>query len=369
MILAAGRGERLRPLTDTVPKAMVKAGGKPLIAWHLERLAAAGYGEAVINVSHLAERIVERLGDGERYGVRIAYSREREPLETAGGIAKARALLGEAPFLLVNADIYCEFDFRRPARVSLGAQAGAPRAGPQPAAPQPPAISRSRRGRSATAPGRATLMPASQSCRPRMVAGVAPRRKAPLAPLLYAAAARRLVGGELYRGVWQDVGTRERLAELEAHLASGRPAMKPNDASPTTSRAGGASPQAIGEGVALVPTAPERLRNRDTHIPYRFDSDFYYLTGFAEPEAALVSSPAKAQEHPLLPRPKNVEREIWDGFRYGPQARARALRLRRGLPDRASSTRRMAELLAEPACAATTRSAPTPSGTRASCAG
>src|SRR5580765_6590213 len=122
MILAAGRGERLRPLTDTVPKAMVRAGGKPLIAWHLERLAAAGYGEVVINVSHLADRIVEGVGDGKRYGVRITYSREREPLETAGGIAKARALLGEAPFLLVNADIYCEVDFASLRRVSLGAR-------------------------------------------------------------------------------------------------------------------------------------------------------------------------------------------------------------------------------------------------------
>ena len=122
MILAAGKGERLRPLTDTVPKAMVPAGGKPLIAWHLERLARAGYREAVINVSHLAEQIVEGLGGGERYGLRIAYSREREPLETAGGIAHARALLGEAPFLLVNADIYCEFDFAALRRVSLAAR-------------------------------------------------------------------------------------------------------------------------------------------------------------------------------------------------------------------------------------------------------
>jgi len=88
MILAAGRGERLRPLTDAVPKALVEAGGKPLIAWHLERLARSGCREAVINVSHLAERIVERVGDGARYGLRIAYSREPQPLETAGGLAR-----------------------------------------------------------------------------------------------------------------------------------------------------------------------------------------------------------------------------------------------------------------------------------------
>ena len=113
MILAAGRGERLRPLTDATPKALVEAGGKPLIGWHLERLAASGLREVVINVSHLAEQIVAALGDGARYGVRIAWSREPEPLETAGGIANARALLGAEPFLLVNGDVYCEYDFSR----------------------------------------------------------------------------------------------------------------------------------------------------------------------------------------------------------------------------------------------------------------
>ena len=219
MILAAGRGERLRPLTDTVPKAMVQAGGKPLIAWHLERLAAAGYGEAVVNVSHLADRIVEGLGSGERYGVRITYSREREPLETAGGIAKARALLGEAPFLLVNADIYCEFDFAALRRVSLAA-----RLAHLVLVPNPRHRSRGDftledgvigdgAGARYTYAGIAVMSPA-------LVAGVGPEQKAPLAPLLYAAAERRLLSGELYGGVWQDVGTRERLAELEAHLAS-----------------------------------------------------------------------------------------------------------------------------------------------------
>ncbi|HEV7477407.1 MAG TPA: sugar phosphate nucleotidyltransferase, partial [Burkholderiales bacterium] len=96
MILAAGRGERLRPLTERLPKPLVEAGGKPLIDWHLERLAAAGWREAVINVSHLAERIVAHVGDGARYGMRLAWSREAEPLETAGGIAKARHQLGDA---------------------------------------------------------------------------------------------------------------------------------------------------------------------------------------------------------------------------------------------------------------------------------
>ena len=219
MILAAGRGERLRPLTDTIPKAMVSAGGKPLIAWHLERLAKAGFREAVINVSHLAERIVEALGDGERFGLRITYSREREPLETAGGIAHARALLGEAPFLLVNADIYCEFDFSTLRQASL-----AERLAHLVLVPNP----RHRSGGDFTledgmigdgAEPRYTYAGIAVMS-PAMVAGVGVEQKAPLAPLLYAAAARRQLSGELYRGVWQDVGTRERLAELEAHLAS-----------------------------------------------------------------------------------------------------------------------------------------------------
>jgi MurNAc alpha-1-phosphate uridylyltransferase len=219
MILAAGRGERLRPLTDTLPKAMVPAGGKPLIAWHLERLCAAGYPEAVINVSHLGERIVEHLGDGARYGLRIAYSREREPLETAGGIAHAGTLLGEAPFLLVNADIYCEFDFAALGRVSLGARLAHLVLVPNPShrAGGDFTLDEGMIGNGAgaryTYAGIAVMSPA-------LVAGVKPGEKAPLAPLLRAAAERRLASGELYRGVWQDVGTRERLADLEAHLAS-----------------------------------------------------------------------------------------------------------------------------------------------------
>jgi MurNAc alpha-1-phosphate uridylyltransferase len=219
MILAAGRGERLRPLTDAIPKAMVTAGGKPLIAWHLERLAASGYTEAVINVSYLAERIVEGIGDGARYGLRITYSREREPLETAGGIAHARALLGEARFLLVNADIYCEIDFSR-----LRSVAPADRLAHLVLVPNPQhrsggdfSLDEGNVGNGAgtryTYAGIAIMSPA-------LVAGIKPGEKAPLAPLLRAAADRRLISGELYRGLWHDVGTRERLAELEAHLAS-----------------------------------------------------------------------------------------------------------------------------------------------------
>jgi MurNAc alpha-1-phosphate uridylyltransferase len=219
MLLAAGRGERLRPLTDAVPKALVEAGGKPLIAWHLERLARAGVRDAVINVSHLGERIIERIGDGARYGLRLHYSRERERLETAGGIANALALLGGAPFLLVNADVYCECDFSRLRKVELGEHLAHLVLVPNP--PHRPNGDFSLRAGSVgdeaapryTYAGVAVMAPA-------LVAPVTPGEKASLAPLLYQAAARGRLGGELYEGLWQDVGTVERLAELEVVLKS-----------------------------------------------------------------------------------------------------------------------------------------------------
>lgn len=217
MLLAAGRGERLRPLTDAVPKALVEAGGKPLIAWHLERLAAAGAREVVINVSHLGERIVERIGDGASFGLRIAYSREAEPLETAGGIARASHLLGAQPFLLVNADVYCECDFARLLAHSLGKRLAHLTLVPNPAHRARGDFSlvagevKSGDGPRYTYAGIAVVSP-------RLVESVTPGEKAPLAPLLYAAADRGLMTGELYRGLWQDVGTRERLAELESLL-------------------------------------------------------------------------------------------------------------------------------------------------------
>ncbi|TAK86287.1 MAG: nucleotidyltransferase family protein [Betaproteobacteria bacterium] len=219
MILAAGRGERLRPLTDAIPKAMVQAGGKPLIAWHLERLAACGCREAVINVSHLGERIVQAIGDGARHGMRIAYSREAEPLETAGGIAQARELLGREPFLLVNADVYCEFDFARLLAFTLGT-----RLAHLVLVPNPPhrvgGDFSLEDGRVGNLGGARYTYAGIAVMSPELVAGVRPGERAPLAPLLRSAAERRLLSGELYRGTWQDVGTRERLAELEAHLSS-----------------------------------------------------------------------------------------------------------------------------------------------------
>ena len=111
MILAAGRGERMRPLTDHTPKPLLIVGGKPLIVWHLERLASAGFTEVIINHAHLGIQIESALGNGSQWGLNVQYSPEPTALETAGGIAQALPLLGDSPFVVVNGDTYTEFDF------------------------------------------------------------------------------------------------------------------------------------------------------------------------------------------------------------------------------------------------------------------
>ena len=219
MLLAAGRGERLRPLTDSLPKALVEVCGKPLAVRHLERLAATGYREVVINVSHLAERVVARLGDGSAFGLAIRYSREEVPLETAGGLARARALLGDAPFLLVNADVFCDYDFARLRDRALGAALAhlvlAPN--PQHHAAGDFSLADGRVGNGGapryTYAGIAVVSPA-------LVADVAAGARVPLAPLLRAAADRGRLSRELYQGLWTDVGTAERLAELETKMVA-----------------------------------------------------------------------------------------------------------------------------------------------------
>ena len=218
MILAAGRGERLRPLTDRVPKPLIEAGGKPLIAWHLERLAAAGCREVVVNVSHLGERIVERLGDGADWGLRIAFSREAQPLETAGGMAHARGLLGGEPFLVVNGDVYCEVDFARLLRFSLGERLAHLVLVRNPSH-HPTGDFTLEAGRVGNAPSPRYTYAGIAVIAPQLFAGVASGSKAQLAPLLRAAAERWQVGGELFEGTWLDVGTLERLGALEAYLA------------------------------------------------------------------------------------------------------------------------------------------------------
>jgi MurNAc alpha-1-phosphate uridylyltransferase len=219
MILAAGRGERLRPLTERLPKPLVEAGGHTLLDWHLQRLARAGYREAVINVSHLGEQIVSHVGEGARYGLRVAWSREAEPLETAGGLAQARALLGEAPFLLVNSDIYCEFDFSPLRKLALGANLAHIVLVPNPLHhPEGDFTLEAGTVGNGTAPRYTYAGIAVVS--PSLVAGVNPGDKAPLGPLLRKAAGERRLAGELYGGLWTDVGTMARLDELRTLLAS-----------------------------------------------------------------------------------------------------------------------------------------------------
>lgn len=219
MLLAAGRGERLRPLTVHTPKALVEVGGKPLIAWHLERLAAAGCREAVINVSHLAQQIIDYVTDGRRFGLAVRYSREAEPLETAGGIATALPLLGSAPFLLVNADIYCEVPFRPLLSHRLGG-----RLAHLVLVPNPPHRAKGdfslAAGRIGDAASPRYTYAGVAVMSPQLVAPAKAGQKAPLAPLLYSAARDERLSGEVFAGLWQDVGTPERLAELSAQLAS-----------------------------------------------------------------------------------------------------------------------------------------------------
>lgn len=219
MVLAAGRGERLRPLTERLPKPLVEAGGKALIDWHLERLAAAGLRDVVINVSHLADLVVRHVGDGARYGLRVAWSREAEPLETAGGIANAGALLGDAPFLLVNSDIYCDYDFSGLNEIALKNSLAHIVLVPNPPQhAQGDFTLESGRVGNGSAPRYTYAGVAIMS--PTIVANVRAGEKAPLGPLLRKAAGERKLSGELYRGLWTDVGTIERLSELRTLLAA-----------------------------------------------------------------------------------------------------------------------------------------------------
>lgn len=217
MILAAGRGERLRPLSDRLPKPLVPAGGKPLVAWLLERLARAGVREVVMNVSHLGAQIEAALGDGAAFGLTIAYSREAEPLESAGGIALARALLGDAPFLLVNADVYSDFDLARLRARALGKDLAHLVLAPNPAH-HPGGDFSLADGRAGNALAPRYTYTGMALIDPALVAPVRAGGKAALAPLLRAAGDAGKLSGELHRGLWRDVGTAERLAELDRVL-------------------------------------------------------------------------------------------------------------------------------------------------------
>ena len=220
MLLAAGRGERMRPLTDATPKPLLVAGGKALVVRLVERLAAAGFREVVLNHAHLGELIEAALGDGSRFGVSIRYSPEGTALETAGGVAKALPLLGDAPFAAVNADLHADYPFGR-LRAALAPDADAHLVLVDNPAHHPRGDFALDRGRVAnTGPAMLTFSGIGVY-RPALFAAIVPGEKAQLAPLLRAAADRGRVSGEHFRGRWIDVGTPERLAALDAELRGG----------------------------------------------------------------------------------------------------------------------------------------------------
>jgi len=211
MLLAAGRGERLRPLTDRTPKPLLEVRGEPLIGWHLRALARAGVREVVINLAWLGGQIRARVGDGARYGLAVQYSAEPEgALETGGGIFQALPLLGPGPFLVVNGDTYTDIEFARLA-IAPGELAHLVLV-PNPA--HHPRGDFALRDGLVQAEGEPRLTYSGVGVyRPELFAGCQPGRF-PLLPLLQQAIAARALGGELHRGAWTDVGTVERLAAL-----------------------------------------------------------------------------------------------------------------------------------------------------------
>lgn len=225
LILAAGLGRRMRPLTDATPKPLLPVGGKPLIAWHLEKLAALGIDEAIINISWLAAQFPATLGDGANWGIRLRYINEGPtPLETGGGMLHALPLLGNRPFLLVNGDIWTDYDFTRlpaaPATLAHLVMVDVPthaQTGDFALAPD---------GRLRTAGAPLLTYAGLGVYRPEILQGwkstvaqaIGNPPRFPLAPLLRAKIQTGQISGEHYHGRWTDVGTPQRLAELEASL-------------------------------------------------------------------------------------------------------------------------------------------------------
>jgi MurNAc alpha-1-phosphate uridylyltransferase len=215
MILAAGRGERMRPLTDTTPKPLLQVGGQALIEYHIRALHEAGINEIVINHAWLGEQIRQYLGDGSRYGVQIQYSDESAgALETAGGIIKALPLLGEVPFVVVNGDIFTDYAYaglpQQPDGLAHLVMVDNP--------PQHPGGDFVLREGRLLADGEPRLTFSGIGVYdPQLFAGYQPGAL-PLALLLRDAMARNEVSGERYTGQWLDIGTPERLAELDASL-------------------------------------------------------------------------------------------------------------------------------------------------------
>ncbi|MGE0358280.1 MAG: N-acetylmuramate alpha-1-phosphate uridylyltransferase MurU [Burkholderiales bacterium] len=222
-ILAAGRGERMRPLTDTVPKPLLEAGGKPLLGWQLERLAAAGIRDVVINHAHLGERLEAAIGSGSRWGLRIAWSREGEALETAGGIAKALDLLGREPFIVASADIFTDYDFSR-----LGSVAAAIARDPARHAahfvlvdnpPYHPGGDMGLAGGRVRREGPLLTYANIGVFHPALFADIAPGSRLRLFPWAYRFVDEGRVTGERFAGDWENLGTPGQLAALDRRLS------------------------------------------------------------------------------------------------------------------------------------------------------
>jgi MurNAc alpha-1-phosphate uridylyltransferase len=231
MILAAGRGERMRPLTDHTPKPLLKVGGKPLIVWHIERLAQAGFTEIVINHAHLGQQIEDALGDGKQWGVRIQYSPEKVALETAGGIANALHLLGDEPFLVVNGDVFTDIDFIQLHNLSLLARRRQRAEGEGSSLknlahlvlinnpPQHPNGDFAIDNGLLKNTGEVMLTFSGVGVyHPDLFADIKRCEPAKLAPLLRQAIAEIRATAEYHQGVWHDIGTPERLQSLNESL-------------------------------------------------------------------------------------------------------------------------------------------------------
>ena len=223
MILAAGRGERMRPLSDHTPKPLLTVAGKPLIVWQLERLVAAGFDDVVINVAHRGEAIEAALGDGSRFGATIRYSREREPLEVAGGIATALPLLGDAVVLIVSGDLYTDFHY--PGLVQRARTMASSDAPPHLHMVMVPNPAYHPAGDFALADGRLALDGSARSTfgnialyRTALFRELPRGEKLRILPLYRDWIGRGWISGELYAGTWANVGTPQDLALLDATL-------------------------------------------------------------------------------------------------------------------------------------------------------
>lgn len=217
MILAAGHGTRMRPLTDHTPKPLLEAGGKPLIVWHIEKLKQAGFQDIVINIAWLGDQIPNSLGDGSKFGVNLHYSDEQNEgaLETAGGIVKALHLLGNKPFLAINGDIWCDYPLTKQNPIADDMLAhlilvNNPSHNPDGDFAINSNVIKSEGSVKYTFSGIGYY-------HPKFFQNL-PQGKRPLAPLLREKMAIKKITGEFFSGDWRDIGTPERLAELDRHL-------------------------------------------------------------------------------------------------------------------------------------------------------